>query len=67
MDDTRFRILFLPIPEQKASTNRLHLDLTATTLEDQNETTRTLVERLGGRDSAHGKNMFAATPFDRTM
>jgi len=43
-DDTRFQILFLPVPEQKAGTNRLHLDLTTTSIDDQQETVATLVE-----------------------
>jgi predicted enzyme related to lactoylglutathione lyase len=47
-DDTRFRILFLPVPEQKAEKNRLHLDLTTTSIEDQEETVAGLVE-LGAR------------------
>jgi predicted enzyme related to lactoylglutathione lyase len=47
-DDTRFRILFLPVPEQKAEKNRLHLDLTTTSIEDQEETVARLVE-LGAR------------------
>ena len=29
-DDTRFRILFVPVPEKKAGQNRIHLDLTST-------------------------------------
>ena len=47
-DGTRFRILFVPVLEQKAGTNRLHLDLTTTSLDDQNGTVRRLVE-LGAR------------------
>jgi predicted enzyme related to lactoylglutathione lyase len=47
-DDTRFGILFLPVPEQKAGTNRLHLDLTTTSIDDQKETVGRLVE-LGAR------------------
>jgi predicted enzyme related to lactoylglutathione lyase len=47
-DDTSFRILFLPVPEQKAGTNRLHLDLTTTSIDDQEETVVRLVE-LGAR------------------
>jgi predicted enzyme related to lactoylglutathione lyase len=47
-DDTTFRILFLPVPEQKAGTNRLHLDLTTTSIDDQKETVARLVE-LGAR------------------
>jgi predicted enzyme related to lactoylglutathione lyase len=47
-DDTRFRIVFLPVPEEKAGKNRIHLDLTTTSIDDQNETVGRLVE-LGGR------------------
>jgi predicted enzyme related to lactoylglutathione lyase len=43
-DDTRFRILFLPVPEQKAGKNRIHLDLTTRSVEDQRETVRRLVQ-----------------------
>jgi predicted enzyme related to lactoylglutathione lyase len=44
-DGTRFRILFLPVPEPKAGANRLHLDLTTTSIDDQNESVARLVER----------------------
>ena len=47
-DDTRFRILFLAVPEQKAGKNRIHLDLTSTSIDDQKETVERLVE-LGAR------------------
>jgi predicted enzyme related to lactoylglutathione lyase len=47
-DDTSFRILFLPVPETKGGKNRLHLDLTTTSIHDQDETVARLVE-LGGR------------------
>ncbi|MEO8475869.1 MAG: VOC family protein, partial [Actinomycetota bacterium] len=47
-DDTKFGILFAPVPEEKVGANRLHLDLTTTSIDDQNETVRRLVE-LGGR------------------
>jgi predicted enzyme related to lactoylglutathione lyase len=47
-DGTGFEILFLPVPEPKSGTNRLHLDLTSTSLDDQQETVARLVE-LGGR------------------
>ena len=43
-DDTRFRILFLPVPEEKAGKNRVHLDLTSTSVDDQKETVGRLVE-----------------------
>jgi predicted enzyme related to lactoylglutathione lyase len=47
-DDTGFRLRFLPSPEQKSGQNRMHFDLTSTSLDDQQQT----VERalaLGGR------------------
>jgi Glyoxalase-like domain len=47
-DDTRFRIRFLPVPEQKAGKNRIHLDLTTTSVDDQTGTVRRLIE-LGAR------------------
>jgi predicted enzyme related to lactoylglutathione lyase len=37
-DGTRFQILFLPVPEEKAGKNRLHLDLTTTSVGDQQQT-----------------------------
>jgi predicted enzyme related to lactoylglutathione lyase len=47
-DDTRFRILFEPVPDKKIAQNRNHLDLTTKSIDDQNQTVRRLVE-LGGR------------------
>lgn len=47
-DQTRFGIVFLPVPEKKSGQNRLHLDLTTTSIEDQNETVAALIE-LGAR------------------
>ena len=47
-DGTRFGILFEPVPEQKVGANRLHLDLTSASIEDQQETVARLVE-LGAR------------------
>ena len=47
-DDTRLRILFLPVPEEKADKNRIHLDLTSTSIDDQKKTVGRLVE-LGAR------------------
>jgi len=47
-DGTRFTILFVAVPEQKAGKNRLHLDLTTTSIEDQQESVARLVE-LGAR------------------
>ncbi len=37
-DDTGFRIRFLPSQEAKAGQNRMHFDLTSTSLEDQEQT-----------------------------
>jgi len=47
-DGTRFEILFLRVPEQKAGKNPLHLDLTTTSIDDQQESVKRLVE-LGAR------------------
>jgi Glyoxalase-like domain len=47
-DNTRFPILFLPVPEQKAGKNRIHLDLTTASIDDQTETVARLIE-LGAR------------------
>lgn len=47
-DDTRFQILFEPVPEQKAGRNRVHLDLTTTSIDNQQETVARLIE-FGGR------------------
>jgi predicted enzyme related to lactoylglutathione lyase len=47
-DGTRFRIEFAAVPEPKAGKNRIHLDLTTTSIEDQQETVATLVA-LGAR------------------
>ena len=48
-DGTRFQIDFGPVPEPKGPwANRLHLDLTTTSLDDQTETVERLIE-LGGR------------------
>jgi predicted enzyme related to lactoylglutathione lyase len=48
-DHTRFRLLFLPVPEKKSGKNRIHLDLTSTSIEDQRE----LVERLAEAGARH--------------
>jgi catechol 2,3-dioxygenase-like lactoylglutathione lyase family enzyme/predicted enzyme related to lactoylglutathione lyase len=45
---TRFKLLFLPVPEKKTGANRLHLDLTTESIDDQDETIATLVE-VGAR------------------
>src|SRR5882757_2917446 len=47
-DDTRFRIVFEPVPDKKTGQNRNHLDLTTTSIDDQNETVARLLE-LGAR------------------
>jgi hypothetical protein len=48
-DGTRFQIDFALVPEPKGAwANRLHLDLTTTSLGDQKETVKRLIE-LGGR------------------
>jgi catechol 2,3-dioxygenase-like lactoylglutathione lyase family enzyme/predicted enzyme related to lactoylglutathione lyase len=47
-DGTRFIILFEPTAEPKVGKNRIHLDLTTTSLDDQKETVERLIE-LGGR------------------
>ncbi|MGO9341958.1 MAG: VOC family protein [Acidimicrobiales bacterium] len=43
-DDTTFRILFRPVRETKTGKNRIHLDLTSTSLYDQHESVSRLVE-----------------------
>ena len=47
-DATPFQILFEPVVEQKSEKNRLHLDLTTASVDDQNQTAARLVE-LGAR------------------
>jgi catechol 2,3-dioxygenase-like lactoylglutathione lyase family enzyme len=47
-DGTRFRLVFVKVPELKLGQNRVHLDLTTTSLDDQQRTVEELVE-LGGR------------------
>lgn len=47
-DDTGFRIGFLPSREQKDGQNRMHFDLTSTSLEDQQRTVAEAL-RLGAR------------------
>src|SRR4051812_30906724 len=48
-DDTGFRIRFLPNQETKSSLNRMHFDLTSTSLEDQQRT----VEKALGLGARH--------------
>jgi catechol 2,3-dioxygenase-like lactoylglutathione lyase family enzyme len=43
-DGTTFQILFVPVPEPKSSQNRIHLDLTTTSIEDQRGTVARLIE-----------------------
>jgi catechol 2,3-dioxygenase-like lactoylglutathione lyase family enzyme len=47
-DGTRFRIDFLPVADKKTVKNRIHLDLTTTSIDDQTQTVTRLVE-LGAR------------------
>jgi hypothetical protein len=47
-DDTSFRIEFQAVPETKTGRNRIHFDLTTTSLHDQRESVSRLVE-LGAR------------------
>jgi hypothetical protein len=54
-DGTRFRILFLPVPGEKVGANRIHLDLTTESLDDQNGTVEQLIE-LGGRNIDIGQS-----------
>jgi predicted enzyme related to lactoylglutathione lyase/catechol 2,3-dioxygenase-like lactoylglutathione lyase family enzyme len=46
-DGTSYELLFLRVPEPKTSQNRIHLDITTTSLDDQNDTVARLLE-LGG-------------------
>jgi predicted enzyme related to lactoylglutathione lyase len=56
-DGTRFGILFEPVPDKKMEKNRIHLDLTSRSINDQTETVERLVE-LGARhiDVGQGPN-----------
>ncbi|MEY2468127.1 MAG: hypothetical protein QOF21_825 [Actinomycetota bacterium] len=47
-DGTRFSMDFMPVPDPKVGPNRLHLDLTSTSLADQRDSVARLVE-LGAR------------------
>jgi predicted enzyme related to lactoylglutathione lyase len=47
-DGTSFQIDFAPVPEKKVGQNRIHLDLTSTSLDDQKESVARLIE-LGAR------------------
>lgn len=44
-DDTGFYLAFLPVPHEKSTQNRVHLDLTTTSIEDQISTVDELVAR----------------------
>ena len=54
-DGTRFRMDFKPVPEPKVGPNRLHLDLTSTSLDDQRDSVARLVE-LGRATSTSGSD-----------
>ena len=47
-DDTNFQLLFVPTLDEKSGPSRLHLDLTTTSIDDQNETVAKLIA-LDGR------------------
>ncbi|WP_405585042.1 VOC family protein [Streptomyces sp. NBC_01190] len=53
-DDTGFRIRFLPSQERKAEQNRMHFDLTSTSLADQERTVARSLE-LGARHTDVGQ------------
>jgi catechol 2,3-dioxygenase-like lactoylglutathione lyase family enzyme len=47
-DGARFDLLFVPVPEPKTGQNRIHLDLTTASLDDQRQTVEELLA-VGGR------------------
>jgi predicted enzyme related to lactoylglutathione lyase len=47
-DHTQFTLEFGPVPEPKVGKNRIHLDLTTTSVADQQETVARLLERGAG-------------------
>ncbi|KIF75849.1 glyoxalase/bleomycin resistance protein/dioxygenase [Streptomyces sp. 150FB] len=53
-DDTGFRLRFVPTEEVKTAQNRLHFDLTSTSLDDQRQTVATTLA-LGGRHTDVGQ------------
>ena len=53
--DTTFRIVFRPVPESKDGRNRIHLDLTTTSIDDQQESVSRLLE-LGARHIEIGQS-----------
>ncbi len=58
-DDTGFRLRFLPTQEPKVGQNRMHFDLTSTSLEDQQQTVARALE-LGARHIDVGQGPDAA-------
>jgi hypothetical protein len=48
MDATSFRLLFRPVAHEKIGQNRIHLDLTTTSVDDQNDTVAELLA-IGAR------------------
>ncbi len=58
-DGTRFDILFEPVPEPKEGKNRIHLDLSSTSIEAQNATVQRAVD-LGARHIDIGQGSDAA-------
>ena len=44
-DGTRFRVVFLPVTTEKVEKNRIHLDLTTSSIDDQAEMFRRLLSR----------------------
>jgi predicted enzyme related to lactoylglutathione lyase len=44
LDDTKFRVLFLPVPEKKVGRNPIHLDLSTKSIDDQKEMVESLIE-----------------------
>lgn len=53
-DGTRFQILFEPVSEAKPARNRIHLDLTTTSLDDQTRLIARLIE-IGARHADVGQ------------
>ena len=65
-DGTRFRVEFATVAERKAGKNRIHIDLTSTSLEDQQSTVAKLVQ-LGARhidvgQGPHDEHVVLADP-----
>ncbi len=53
-DDTGFRLRFVPTQDPKTEPNQMHLDLTSTSLEDQQQTVARALD-LGGRHADVGQ------------